>query len=955
MKILISNAIWGAEYRSTFTNLSLASLLSANNLPRLSSKAQITVHIVTTAADRKSLLRDLAIVRLLQVATIEWEVLEDYGIYSPPTGAGGAKYPFLSALQNLSITRSANHDAIIFNYADFVWADGSLTEAADMLLRGDTPPDAVLGFCMPVDRDGGAEALQRYRGPDGTIDISPRNAAKLIVQNRHREVKNRFWDAHRFTNLPTYMAWRVADQGILLRAYHQSVLAMRVRRDDPEYFDGIVRGSLDAYLTAQLARNRQVVCANDTDKVLVFSLYHTPVDSRLPPGETREMSIKSMLQSDVIVEQRRFAEYPYFLKLRDGDSALWQGAAEGSWRILQKAHDETKFEQTWYDENYETHGLIPKLSRRARWQRWTSMFPRTFARAQAGAVRLYDHMIPHGSFQSRVIQVLREPSQLRKSRRLHGFWTIYDLVKGRFFSSGNSRPAADWSRLTRGQLFLLRQFWFLVRFPAIFQRVFRRSLKHVLGSSTGYELVPNLWIQFEASQSLGAALTVEDSVSRANDDAEFTAGLRQGEALLNKVISEVPVWPTPRRALGRNLWFQGRFEEALQTLDGAERMRDVMAWIAGVPTDECVFLPRNCAESIGLMGHLDAFVKHKILTADPRPYYLLAPRRNIVNPAFLDYWKEHIKIKSNPDEIKRLGAQEQIYGTDWNWAMPQNGKTVFVHKAMSTIQKNWRQAGRPPLLQLSDEHAEKLAAFKLKWSMPEKDKFICLHIRSAGFYGESREHAQRFRNTSVEDYYALIRSLTEMGYWVIRMGDRGMQSLDLKKCGTAPLIIDYALSDDKSPDLDVAICARCELFISSPSGLHTVAHAFGRPVCEVNFPMYAGFPWHQEDIIAPQLYYSRKKDRVLTLKEILGSTIVYLDHHFLLDREEISLLPLEPDDLIETAREALSPSDYHVADPAAADRVAREFDELNRQFDHCISGRLGRYFSAKYATKLLQV
>jgi putative glycosyltransferase (TIGR04372 family) len=285
--------------------------------------------------------------------------------------------------------------------------------------------------------------------------------------------------------------------------------------------------------------------------------------------------------------------------------------------------------------------------------------------------------------------------------------------------------------------------------------------------------------------------------------------------------------------------------------------------------------------------------------------------------------------------------------------MPRDGATAFVHAGMAAVHRAWEAAGRAPLLRLRDEHAAALCKACREWGMVNSDRFVCLHVRTAGFYGENREKAQLFRNTSIADYYPLIRALTSMGLWVVRMGDRSMPPLDLGQCGTPQRVVDYALTPQKCGELDVALCANCELFVSSPSGLHTVAHAFGRPVCEVNYPIYNGFPWHPGDIFIPQLYFSRAKGRPLTLQEILGSDLVHHDHQFLLERAGISLIPNEPDDIVETVMEALAPQSYRVRQAALAERVCATFAELNRQHDVGISGRLGRYFAMKHARQLL--
>jgi len=236
--------------------------------------------------------------------------------------------------------------------------------------------------------------------------------------------------------------------------------------------------------------------------------------------------------------------------------------------------------------------------------------------------------------------------------------------------------------------------------------------------------------------------------------------------------------------------------------------------------------------------------------------------------------------------------------------------------------------------------------------MRDDDRYICLHVRSAGFC-RGRDAAQRFRNTALESYYPLIQFLTEEGYWVFRMGDPSMPPPDLAQCGHRERVIDYAQSDKKSPELDLALCAQCALFASSSSGLHSIAHSFGRLVCEINHTIYAGFPWHGSDISIPQLYHSQKEGRVLRLDEILPSDLVYADHHFHFDRAGISLIPNSPDAIVDTVREALGASPHAPIKRDDADRTRQAFEQLNARYDRGISGKLGRYFSAKYAGQLL--
>jgi len=1058
MKILISSAIWGEAYCSIFARYSLATLLSRENIPEVAKQSEITYHIVTTRADKKRLLRYPAVAALRRHCKIEWELMEDYRLYEPPVGPGGEKYPFLSALQNLSIRRSIDHDVIVFNYADFIWADGSLKNALAMLSDGRQPLDAVFAFCLPVDRDSAVAALEVHRKPSSpdVIELAPRAGAKIAVDCIHREAKIRFWEeTPRFTNLPSYLIWRVGDRGLLLRAYHQSILAMRVRAHDPQYLQGILRGGLDSSFAGHLAKSTSLAFANDSDAVLVFSLYHTIVDSRVPKGVTREMSLRSVLIGDVTPDQRRFAERPIYLRVRDGKEVDWSRAAEASWNMLRQAQDTTPFDQSVYDKNYETHGVVPKITRLSATNRfvvshlWTvadwlakaHIVESRLAALHQSSERVRGALCTVRSPRLWLVEVERVLAGMPSRHRAQRIWFVVQhptllraAIKRRLERSlGNSATTRFvvshlWTladRLTRthivgfrlaalhqsierirGALSVVRsprlwlvevervlarmpswrraqQIWFVVQRPIFLRAAIKRRLVRSLrnsvslglsdaaieallmgGDADGVEIAflerasyatvsPGIRIEPVVNARFMAAVFVEGMTSRVVDAGRLLKALRAAEALLRRAINTAPLWAELTRALGRNLWFQGRFSEAIETFGAGELLRNDMARTAGWPVDSCVFLPRNCAEVIGLMGHMEAFVKHKILTNDQRRYYLLIPSQNIVNRAFLDYWREYIEVVSEPERIAELAQLEPVYGVNWNWVLPKGGRTVFVHDGMAAVQRAWQRTGRGPVLHLRADHAEMLRAARLEWGMKEGERFICLHVRSIGFYGQTREQSQRFRNTTIDAYYELIRAITDMGLWVIRMGDASMPQLNLAECGDSGRVVDYAVSPDRSAELDVALCAQCELFVSSPSGLHTVAHAFGRPVCEVNYPIYNGFPWHPIDIFAPQLYFSHGKNRVLTLEEILGTDVVHLDHQFLLDRAGISLIANEPDDIVETVREALAPSAYRVTHEAIADKVCAAFGEFNQKYDVGISGRLGRYFAMKYSSRLL--
>jgi hypothetical protein len=337
MRILITAAVWGLDYARLLANYSIASQLAPGNIPKLSESNFVTYQIVTTAADKAWLVAQPSIQELSRVCTIEWELFEDHDIdpNKIPVGLDTRKYDFLSRLQNLAFSRSAGYDAIVFNYADFIWADGSLTNSV-ALLSDET--DAVLTLTMPVDQMRGLRALDRHPPTErGTRDLAPRELARIAVSNLHDEAKLRFWHSSRFTSFPSYLIWAVGSEGLLVRAYHQTVLVLRVTPDSSDFRKGITKGTLDGDYSAQLAKRGRTRHADDSDATLVISLY---ADTKLnsETDQTREQSVCTFLQTVATDEQRRFAEIPMMIKSDMKRPALWDSVRQESADLVARLH-----------------------------------------------------------------------------------------------------------------------------------------------------------------------------------------------------------------------------------------------------------------------------------------------------------------------------------------------------------------------------------------------------------------------------------------------------------------------------------------------------------------------------------------------------------------------------------------------------------------------------------------
>jgi len=480
-----------------------------------------------------------------------------------------------------------------------------------------------------------------------------------------------------------------------------------------------------------------------------------------------------------------------------------------------------------------------------------------------------------------------------------------------------------------------------------------RVYQWLLRGAGSYHDVPNIKVSRVAVFNFQAAVVIWRAAKFFSNHRSiaYLAGI--SEWLFRNATKSAPLWIHAHRGLGNLILFQGRHEEGLAQLGHAERLRNKLAKVAGWKEDTKVFLPRGCCSVLGGIGLIDGYVKHKILTGDPRPYYLLADPIATANSIFLSYWSDYVTIVTDPTKIAELAKFEAVYGVGWMTVMPRGDTYVHVHRGISAVQRQWSKESRSPLLLLRDEHRDLLVKYKAKIGMAEKDWYICLHVRSHGFHSERRGGSEDIRNAPIEDYYSLIRDVVAAGGWVVRMGDSSMPALDMSKCGGDHRVIDFALSFDKSAALDVALGASCRLFVGHSSGFHTIPHAFGRPCCMVNIPLTAGFPWHPDDIFVPKKYVSVSSGAALSLAQLMSSTnILNADNIFQLAQAELVLLPNEPDELVEAMREALA-AQTNLKNPSVADEVIKEFDRLNQTYHAEISGTLSSYYAAKHANTLL--
>lgn len=272
--ILISNPVWGKKNCEIFCNYSLKSLLYEGNIPLLNKSHDITLHILTRREDLIFFEKNIFFKSIPNRVKVDFFFFKKIFTLS--------KYSKVSKLQNISIKKSTNHDYIVFNYADFVWANFSLSNSISRLIEKNL--QFLSFFCLPVEHTKLMNFVEKNK------NINQLSLSNFSVKNLHREAKLRIWNDKKFTITPTFIIFKIQSEGLIISAYHQTVLVASVK-DNLILKEGIKGVSLDEYFSSVIKNSKfETVC--DTHDIMVSAICDWMHDSSISDKRLINPSIK---------------------------------------------------------------------------------------------------------------------------------------------------------------------------------------------------------------------------------------------------------------------------------------------------------------------------------------------------------------------------------------------------------------------------------------------------------------------------------------------------------------------------------------------------------------------------------------------------------------------------------------------------------------------------------------
>lgn len=234
---------------------------------------------------------------------------------------------------------------------------------------------------------------------------------------------------------------------------------------------------------------------------------------------------------------------------------------------------------------------------------------------------------------------------------------------------------------------------------------------------------------------------------------------------------------------------------------------------------------------IGSILYLDLYLREdKILYNTPRgKIFVLASRFYDGNPYIIDLYKTHVTLIRHPllkFLLSPFFMSPVFAGASFRF------DSVF--SAAGIAHRVWNEyAGKygDSLIHFPEEDKIKAAKI-LAAHIPVDQKFVALHVRDLGFYGNPHQNT---RNADIDTYKDAILYLIDQGYAVIRIGDPSMKTIDhlVNECGT--MLFDYAHSGIRSPMMDGYLLSQCDFLIGLASGPSSIPPLFGINTVLINW------------------------------------------------------------------------------------------------------------------------
>lgn len=420
-----------------------------------------------------------------------------------------------------------------------------------------------------------------------------------------------------------------------------------------------------------------------------------------------------------------------------------------------------------------------------------------------------------------------------------------------------------------------------------------------------------------------------------------------------------------RQQLGVTEFLTRNYSEAEEIFASAEHLKlsEQIRW--GVNDSPYRILDKSWVPAIGHVAFLDIFIKgvelgwiskkESILVYDQAsppagwPLFKFFSKHITIVPTdipvdekvdLLVFGDNALRL-SEPSRFHRRTAVSQSfwYGPDGNarirWYAPWG----------AAVEAAWKAEKRSSLFSLS---AEERAIFRKRmaqlYGLPEDAWFVLLHVREPGFHAGWHKHHAGTRNADIQSYVSIVDFVIGQGGWVVRGGDPSMTPFSPHE-----RVIDYATSPNRSPEIDIYLCAECAYFVGTNSGFSLVPPVFGKRCALTNWSPIGIPNWYLDDIYIPKLVRKVSEDRYLTYAEMYDSFAGWSQFARDFEKSDFVVDENSAEDLREAVEELHEEVFRKTPQTAPEDRQRlKRFNEISAARGGYVGSRISYRFLKKY-------
>ncbi len=249
-----------------------------------------------------------------------------------------------------------------------------------------------------------------------------------------------------------------------------------------------------------------------------------------------------------------------------------------------------------------------------------------------------------------------------------------------------------------------------------------------------------------------------------------------------------------------------------------------------------------------------------------------------------------------------------------------NKKIEWQWSGVLATQSVWEEQNRPPLFSLNPLIKSDGRKVLESAGVPKDAWFVALHVREES--KKFKNSMAPLRNAHIDSYHLAIKSITERGGWVIRMGGPSMAKLP-------PLenVIDYAHAPWRTDWMDLYLTSEAKFFLGTASGLCGLPMWYGTPMIFTNTSPFNSYPPSSKDLYIPKLFKDRSTGRLIPFSECVIPPLRNCYDPFHLDRLNFELIENTPEEIRETTEEMLlrdnNPHFYSVEDHARQEKFLK--------------------------------